>query len=96
MLPKQTWGELWAGKKGRTAIHCGRTYYVVRRMEVYNLRIRHAARRAAAFRQDMAFKQDYYALKSHCVPTIASRLALPNPHSRHLHRDLGVFKIITL
>ena len=39
--------------------------------------------------------QDYYALKSHCVPTIASRLALPNPQSRHLHRDLGVFKIIT-
>ena len=74
---------------GRTAIHRGRTYYVARRVEVYNLRIRHAARR------DAAFKQDYYALKSHCIPTIASRLALPNPHSRHLHRDLGVFKIIT-
>ena len=51
--------------------------------------------RAAAFRQDMAFKQDYYALKSHCIPTIASRLALPDPQSRLLYRDLGVFKIIT-
>ena len=72
-----------------------RIRHVARRMEGHNLRIRHAARRAAAFRQDMAFKQDYYAVKSHCVPTIASRLALPNPQSRFLHRDLGVFKIIT-
>ena len=32
--------------------------------------------------------RDYYALKSHCVPTIASRLDLPN-------RNLGIFKIIT-
>ena len=80
---------------GRTAIHRGRTYYVARRMEGHNFRNRHAARRAAAFGQDMAFKQDYYAVKSHCVPTIASRLAQPDPQSRHLHRDLGIFKIIT-
>ena len=39
--------------------------------------------------------QDYYAVKSHYVPTIASRLAQSNLQSRHLHRDLGVFKIIT-
>ena len=58
-------------------------------------RLPNPPRRATGFRQDTAFKQDYYALKSHCVPTIASRLALPNPLSRLLHRDLGVFKIIT-
>ena len=46
-------------------------------------------------RYDTAFGRDYYAVKSHYVPTIASRLTLPAPQSRHLHRDLGVFKIIT-
>ena len=42
-----------------------------------------APRAATAFRQDTAFGRDYYALKSHCIPTIASRLDLPNPQSRH-------------
>ena len=37
---------------------------------------------ATTFRQDTAFKQDYYAVKSHYVPTILPRLALPNPSRR--------------
>ena len=53
-------------------------------------RTRHAARRDA-FKHDTAFKRDYYAVKSHYVPIIASRLALTNPQSRHL---LDIFKII--
>ena len=36
-------------------------------------------RDATGFKQDTAFRRDYYALKSH----FASRLALPNPQSRH-------------
>ena len=47
------------------------------------------------FQARYGFRQDYYAVKSHYVPTIVSRLALPDPQSRLLHRDLGVFKIIT-
>ena len=36
-------------------------------------------RDATGFKQDMAFRRDYYAVKSH----FASRLALPNPQPRH-------------
>ena len=52
-------------------------------------------RAATAFRQDTAsskntiFSQDYYALKSHCVPTITSRLALPKPSRRAPRRVSG-------
>ena len=42
-----------------------------------------------------ALQRDYYAVKSHLVPTIAPQLALPDPQSRRLHRDFGIFKIIT-
>ena len=41
------------------------------------------APRRDGFQARYGFKQDYYALKSHSIPTIASRLDLPNPQSRH-------------
>ena len=55
---------------GRAAIHCDRTDHAARR-DGFQARY--------GFKQDTAFRRDYYALKSH----FASRLALPNPQSRH-------------
>ncbi len=43
-------------------------------------------RTATTFKHDTAFKKDYYAVKSHYVPTIAPRLALPNPSRRASRR----------
>ena len=54
--------------------------------------LRRAARRDG-FQARYGFKQDYYALKSHCIPTIASRLALPNRNLGIV--NLGIVKIIT-
>ena len=47
------------------------------------------SRRATDFRQDTAFKSDYYAVKSHCVSPIASWLALPTPSRRAPRRISG-------
>ena len=49
-------------------------------------------RAATASKQDTAFKRDYYAVKSHCIPIIVPRLDLSDPQSRHL--KIIAFEII--
>ena len=56
-------------------------------------------RAATAFRQDTAsskntaFTLDYYAVKSHYIPTIASQLALPKPSRRAPRRLSGKIRL---
>ena len=83
-----------AAKTGleRAAIHCCRTRHAARRVEGYNCRTYHAARRDG-FQARYGFKQDYYAVESHYVPTIASRLDLPDPSRRAARRVSGKIRL---